>query len=184
MQSSKTSEKRNRKLSAVKLPPDLNDSMLPKYVVYYKECYNQEKMLFREFFKVEKHPNIKNKKCMCSSKSNKITIMEKLDQIKHILKNINEENEENEEKGEKENEEKGANESKICDDINTKQLLPKYVSIKQHEDKNKFYFIYDKKNICGRQTLKLIYNKANKNMDFSQSLLDFTKKIEERFKDS
>ena len=58
----KDDSKRIRKSNAVKLPSEINESMIPKYVVYYKECYNREKMLFREFFKIEKHPQIKSKK--------------------------------------------------------------------------------------------------------------------------
>ena len=60
--------------------------MIPKYVVYYKECYNKEKQLFREFFKIEKHPKIK--KPINSSKSNKFTILQKLEEIKKKLYNI------------------------------------------------------------------------------------------------
>ena len=37
--------KRERKYNAIKLPEDLNQHMLPKYVGYYKECYNVEKKL-------------------------------------------------------------------------------------------------------------------------------------------
>ena len=55
----KDDSKRSRKSTAVKLPQEINESMIPKYVVYYKECYNKEKMLFREFFKIEKHPFVK-----------------------------------------------------------------------------------------------------------------------------
>ena len=35
---------------AESLPIEIKESMIPTYVVYYKECYNREKMLFREFF--------------------------------------------------------------------------------------------------------------------------------------
>ena len=83
----KDDSKRCRKSTAINLPKELNESMIPKYVVYYKECYNREKMLFREFFKIEKHPKVKNKRIYTSSKSNKICILDKLAQIKHILNN-------------------------------------------------------------------------------------------------
>ena len=33
--------KRIRKSNAIKLPEDLSNSFIPKYVVYYKECYNK-----------------------------------------------------------------------------------------------------------------------------------------------
>jgi hypothetical protein len=60
--------------------------MLPKYVVYYKECYNKEKNLYREFFKVEKHPELD--KPIIGSKSNKLTIQEKLTEIKEKIDSI------------------------------------------------------------------------------------------------
>ena len=81
--------KRLRKNNAIQLPPEITQEMIPKYVVYYKECYNKDKMLFREFFKIEKHPKLINyKKHLTSSKSKKITIVEKLEQIKLIIKKI------------------------------------------------------------------------------------------------
>ena len=46
--------KRARKHNARPLPKGLTQEMLPKYVVYYHECYNKERQLFREFFKIEK----------------------------------------------------------------------------------------------------------------------------------
>ena len=77
--------KRERKYNAIKLPVELNQSMIPKYVVYYRECYNQKKKMYREFFKIEKHPKIPTNKLYVSSKSNKINILEKLNQIKKIF---------------------------------------------------------------------------------------------------
>ena len=61
--------------------------MLPKYVVYYRECYNKEKNLWREFFKIEKHPGLT--KPIASSKSKKFTIQEKLEEIKEKLRQCN-----------------------------------------------------------------------------------------------
>ena len=58
----KSNEKRNRKSNAVKLPLEVTENMIPKYVVYYKECYNQQSKSFREFFKIEKHPKMETKK--------------------------------------------------------------------------------------------------------------------------
>ncbi len=46
----KDDSKRCRKSNAIKLPEAIKESMIPKYVVYYKECYNREKKLYREFF--------------------------------------------------------------------------------------------------------------------------------------
>lgn len=68
--------KSNRKHNAKPLPDGITQDMLEKYVVYYKECYNKEKDKWREFFKVEKHPNLEKK--WISSKSNKVSILDKL----------------------------------------------------------------------------------------------------------
>ena len=153
----KDDSKRVRKSNAVKLPSEITESMIPKYVVYYKECYNREKMLFREFFKIEKHAKITTNKVYTSSKSNKINILDKLEQIKIILENI--ENNFNEE---------------------TKQItLPKYVSLKKHEkDSERYYLIYDKKLGENRQTYKEL---CDNKLTISQNLFEFLKKINEKY---
>tara|TARA_Y200000002_G_C22612211_1_gene634324 strand:- start:93 stop:1247 length:1155 start_codon:yes stop_codon:yes gene_type:complete len=78
--------KKARSKSAQPLPDGLTQDMMPKYIVYYKECYNKEKKLYREFFKIEKHP--KCEKPVCGSKSSKFTWQEKLEKIKEQLNNI------------------------------------------------------------------------------------------------
>lgn len=83
-------KKKTRKKTAQPLPKELTQTMLPKYVVYYRECYNKETNKFREFFKIEKHPKIK--KPIIGTKSSKITIKEKLTLIKEKLNSINLEN--------------------------------------------------------------------------------------------
>ena len=160
----KDDSKRVRKSNAVKLPPQINESMIPKYVVYYKECYNREKMLFREFFKIEKHPKVTTNRVYTSSKSNKINILDKLEQIKNILENI--ENEFNEETVVQEEEVK-------------KITLPKYVSLKKHEkDDERYYLIFDKKIGENRQTYKAL---CNNKLTISQNLDEFLKKINEKY---
>ena len=153
--------KRSRKHNAIKLPDSLAHIILPKYVSYYNECYNNEKKAYREFFKIEKHPNQIKSKAYISSKSNKITILEKLDQIKKILDDLYglDTNE-----GEKNNIVK----------------LPKYISLKNHEtDSSKFYLIYDKKTIqCNRNTLQGLYYKTT---PFSQSLDNFLQNIKQKY---
>ena len=57
--------------------------MMPKYVVYYNDCYNKESHLYREFFKIEKHPLLDKK--WVSSKSNKVDLMTNLYSAKNIL---------------------------------------------------------------------------------------------------
>ena len=80
----KEGTKRARKKNAKRLPEGITQDMLPKYVYYCKECYNKEKQLFREFFRIEKHPNM-TKKQIAGSKSQKLTIHEKLEEIKEKL---------------------------------------------------------------------------------------------------
>ena len=160
----KDGSKRVRKSNAIKLPPDITESMIPKYVVYYKECYNREKMLFREFFKIEKHPKNKTKRIYTSSKSNKINILDKLKQIKEILKDI--ENDDDEEES-------------IVQEKVEKITLPKYISIKKHEkDTDRYFFIYDKKIGEVRQTYKAL---CNSKLTISQNLEQFVKKINEKY---
>ena len=74
--------KLSRKYNARPLPEGITHNMLEKYVVYYKECYNKEKDLWREFFKVEKHPNLE--KTWISSKSNKVSILDKLTEANKV----------------------------------------------------------------------------------------------------
>ena len=163
----KDDSKRLRKINAIKLPEDLSQSLIPKYVVYYKECYNREKLLFREFFKIEKHPKMVKGKVYISSKSNKINILEKLEEIKKILEKLNNVGE-NEVNGE--NEENGEKKEEI--------MLPKYISLKNHEkDYNKYYLVYDKKTNSKRITLRSLFTKDNP-ININVSL--FLSKIEEK----
>ena len=165
----KKDEKRNRKINAVKLPIEIDESMIPKYVVYYRECYNKQQQLYREFFKIEKHPNQKTKKVYTSSKSNKITIKEKLQQIKDLLNKI--ENDVLDETIE-ETEDKKLNDKKAIS-------LPKYISLKTIENDKKYYLLYDKKILNSpRQTCKMI---CNENLSFSQNLQNFLIKIDNRY---
>jgi len=60
---------------------------MAKYVVYYKECYNKEKQLYREFFKVEKHPN--QDKPWATSKSGNVSIQEKLQKANDKVVELN-----------------------------------------------------------------------------------------------
>ena len=171
----KDDSKRLRKSNAIQLPQDLSSSTIPKYVVYYKECYNKEKLLFRDYFKIENHPKLINNKVLLSSKSNKITILEKLEQIKNILnklENDNYDNYDNVKKNILNND--GENNSDFTEKVITK--LPKYISLKKHEkDNEKYYFIYDKKTPNNlRETYKHVYNIKH---PFSQNLNDFLTKI-------
>ena len=60
--------------------------MLRKYVVYYYNVYNKEKNLSREYFRVEKHPKLE--KNWETTKSEKVSIMEKLQQANKIVDDL------------------------------------------------------------------------------------------------
>jgi len=151
--------KRIRKHNAIKLPSTLADLNIPKYINYYNECYNNEKKLYREYFKIEKHPYQEKNKTYISSKSNKISIIEKLNQIKKILDELN------------------VNDAINANDANVVKL-PKYISIKNHiADSNKFYLVYDKKG-ASRCTLQVLYNKSE---SLTQCLNNFLETIKNKF---
>lgn len=80
--------KRERKRNARELPESITQEMIPKYVTYNKECYNKEKELYRDYFRIEKHPKLR--KTWTSTKSSKYTVLEKLEQVKNKLNELNE----------------------------------------------------------------------------------------------
>ena len=69
---------RARKTSAKPLPEGITKENMRKYVVYYHEWLNPEKTRSREFFKIEKNPKLE--KIWIGTKSNKVSIHEKLAQ--------------------------------------------------------------------------------------------------------
>lgn len=77
--------KYERKYNAQPLPPGITQDMLIKYIGYYTEEYETKGGIKkREFFRIEKHPN----QCgheFNTSKSNKVSITEKLEEAKRIV---------------------------------------------------------------------------------------------------
>jgi hypothetical protein len=197
----KEESKRERKHNAVKLPNNIEQCNIPIYVNYYKECYDQKNKCYREYFKIEKHPHNIHNKLYVSSKSNKINILEKLEEIKKMLLIIEEEyelyNKNNETKqvinsneeviksnGEviKSEPQLAKYELPVSNILQNKKnsiILPKYISIRRHETQpNNYYLIYDKKSGSKRNTLKALCSNStllNTNLEL------FTKKIEEKF---
>ena len=80
-------KKRARKCTAKSLPTGITQDMMKKYVVYYHEYLNPEKTRSREFFKIEKHPKLE--KIWIGSKSNKISLKDKLDQVNKVVEDLN-----------------------------------------------------------------------------------------------
>ena len=169
----KEDEKRERKHNAIKLPQNLEQHNIPKYVVYYRECYDVKKKSYREYFKIENHPQNIHNKLYVTSKSNKINILEKLEEIKKMLLIIEEETPDIEE------ETPDIEESETKENKKISIILPKYVTVKKHEkDNNKYYLIYDKKIGNKRDTLKALCSKTTA---LGSNLELFIKKIEEKF---
>jgi hypothetical protein len=175
--------KRERKHNAVKLPEHIEQCDLPIYVNYYKECYDQKNKCYREYFKIEKHPHNINNKLYVSSKSNKITILEKLEEIKKMLLIIEEEYELNNKDEQIKDEQNIKHEEPVIkNEAQNKKnpiILPKYITIKKHEtEAHKYYLIYDKKLSSKRNTLKALCSNVTL---FNTNLELFIKKIEEKF---
>jgi hypothetical protein len=78
--------KRARKTSARPLPEGITHDMMRKYVVFYQDYADKEKKRLRQYFKIESHPKLN--KIWIGSKSNTITIIEKLNQINKIADDL------------------------------------------------------------------------------------------------
>jgi hypothetical protein len=77
--------KYERKYNAQPLPPGITQEMLIKYVCYYTEEYETKGgVKTREFFRIEGHPNQRGSE-FNTSKSNKVSILEKLEEAKRIV---------------------------------------------------------------------------------------------------
>ena len=141
--------KRNRKKTAKPLPEGITQDMMPKYVYYCKECYNKEKQLFREFFRIEKHP--KQKKTISSSKSSKLTILEKLKQIKEKLYNLD-------------------------NNIVVERELPPYYTIQNF--RNSPHLTFDRRIDDKRYNLKM---KMKENKSLTEELVRFNEKLNKKY---
>ena len=83
-------DKRERKHTAQSLPPGITHNMMKKYVVYYREMMylKNGKKQPREYFKVEAHPKLN--KSWVSSKSVKISLIEKLNDANQVVADLEE----------------------------------------------------------------------------------------------
>lgn len=82
----RNTDKRKRKYNAQKLPEQIKQSDLKKYVVFYR---NVENGGVREYFKVEKHP-IQDDCEWIGTKSQKVDILEKLREANEQVEKYNE----------------------------------------------------------------------------------------------
>lgn len=148
--------KRERKSSARELPDGLTQQMMMKFVVYYKECYNKEKKLYREFFKVEKHPKLD--KPWMSSKSNKISILEKLASANKVVTDL---------------------EKNVYPLDNSDTALPTYITLKQ--ERNKPHLVFDKKSVGAEEKRLNLRMVLPDNYILEEQLTLFREKIKEKY---
>jgi hypothetical protein len=82
--------KRNRKHNARPLPDGIEQKDMPKYVVYYVE-YEKDKdgnrVMRRDFFRIEKHPKLE--KDWNTTKSKKVSTLDKLNEAKNKILELN-----------------------------------------------------------------------------------------------
>ena len=147
-QQNQNTDKRKRQSIAQELPSGITQTMLPKYVCYYNECYNKEKNLYRQYFRIEGHPKLD--KDISSSKSNKVSIQDKLTEIKQYLENIEQDKE--------------------C--IKEKKELPVGIRLKEKDEES--FFILDYRNDNNRYNLKM---KLNKSKSYDENYDLFKKKV-------
>ena len=88
-----TTKKRNRKHSAQSLPQGLEHHMMKKYVVYYREWIDRSHTKEREYFKIEKHPDLP--KSWTSSKSGKVKLKDKLEEANKVIDDLEKKRKEN-----------------------------------------------------------------------------------------
>lgn len=85
----KKGTKRNRQTTARDLPEGIVQDMMPKYVTYNEETYGPHKKT-RNYFRIEKHPGLEavGKRELNTTKSEKVTIQEKLAQAVSIVESL------------------------------------------------------------------------------------------------
>lgn len=139
-----------KRFSKKELPEGLTENMMKKYVYFNEEFYDIEKTKTRQFFRVE---NPKLSKPWISSKSNNVSIFEKLKEANKVAENL---------------------ENGIFPEEN-KSKLPKYVSISERNGKKQLS--YERRANGKRENLKMVMN------DYSDDkLIDFVNKLRDKVK--
>ena len=133
------------------LPEGISYDMFKKYVYYNREFYDKDKKKERDFFRVE-HPKLD--KPWCTSKSNKISIQEKLNKANKVVDDL-----ENDIYPEKDN-----------------PILPKYISLIVMREKT--HLVFEKKVENKRLNLKMV---LPDNYDLNEQLEIFKEKINTKY---
>jgi hypothetical protein len=150
----KEGTKRERKHSAKPLPEGISQDMMKKYVVYYHEWLDPEKTKNREFFKIEKHPKLN--KIWIGTKSNKISIEEKLEQVNKVVNDL----------------------EKDIYPEKKEIILPKYVSLLTFRDKP--HLIFEKRIDNKRLNIKMV---LPSDYDLQEQLSVLNEKIKHKYED-
>jgi hypothetical protein len=148
----KNTGKRERKHNAKELPNGITQDMMKKYVVYYQEWLDKEHTKEREFFKIEKHPKLD--KPWTTTKSNKVTIFEKLAQANKVIDDL---------------------ENNIYP-VKNEFELPTYVSF--ITTRNKPHLVFEKRIDNKRLNLKMV---LPENYDLHEQLIILNDKIKEKY---
>ena len=148
----KEGTKRERKYNAKDLPNGITQDMLKKYVGYYQEWLDKEHTKEREFFKIEKHPKLD--KPWCTTKSNKVSIEEKLIEANKVVDDL-----ENDIYPEKKD-----------------QTLPKYVSLVNCREKP--HLVFEKRIDGKRLNIKMVLPLE---YDLQEQLEILNEKIKEKY---
>ena len=148
----KDGTKRERKHNAKELPNGITQDMMKKYVVYYQEWLDKEHTKEREFFKIEKHPKLD--KPWITTKSNKVSIEEKLAQANKIIDDL---------------------ENNIYPE-KKEIILPKYVSLIIM--RNKPHLVFEKRLENKRLNIKMV---LSENYDLHEQLSILNEKIKEKY---
>ena len=147
----KPGTKRERKHNAQDLPDGISQEIMKKYVCYYKDYADKDKKILREYFRVEKHPKLD--KLWSTTKSNKITIQEKLAQANKVVDDLD---------------------NDIYPDKN--EALPKYVSLVISREKP--HLVFEKRIDDKRLNIKMV---LPEDYDLQGQLEKFNEKVKEKY---
>jgi len=148
----KPGTKRERKTSAKDLPDGITQDMLKKYVVYYQEWLDAEHTKQREFFKVEKHHKLD--KPWTTTKSNKVSILEKLAQANKVVDDL---------------------ENNVYPEKET-PTLPKYISLITMREKP--HLVFEKRVDGKRLNLKMVLPEE---YDLQEQVGKFLEKVKAKY---
>jgi len=164
-------DKRERKQTAQSLPPGITHNMMKKFVVYYRELVNLKngKQIPREYFKVESHPKLTRP--WVTTKSTKISILEKLNQANEYVAKLDTCDKPN------------INETLNENTNNTVNTLPKYTMLRVVRDtptRTIFSLVYDRKdNLNGfRWTCSHTFDSST---SIPNALLHLQEKLREKY---